>query len=455
MSRPTLWIDVTELFGQFAVSSHLTGVSRVIVHLFDALAAEPGAMFGTVRPVFWHPVRRATLTTEGAGFGRAAEFFPGLRQRYAAANRTVRGLRPGIEKALVTAIPKPSRYRLFPFLNGVTHFLPWASEAGIPVSEAQFAPGDCLFVPGSFWLDGYAPRLAAAARGNGAAVAAYVHDVLLLSHPEWMPPGHAEQFRRGAEAFLPHCSAIACNSAYTRDDLRARVALPPDMPITVCRLAESTEAGSRGALPPAVAGLSGSPYALFVSTLTPRKNHRLLVAAWRKLRNALGEEAPWLVFAGGGAPDAALAEEMRSEASEGARVIRLTGVDDTALEALYAGAWLTLYPSLGEGYGLPVAEALARGKVCLATRCGGLAEVAPDLVDAIDPFDTHALVERLLHYLDHPERLAAREAEIRSRFRRTEWSDTARAVGAVLEQAVVQGASETGTKRTGQGPGEP
>lgn len=441
MSRPTLWIDITELFGQFAAASHLTGVSRVVIHLADALAAEPGALFGAVRLIFWHPVRRVPLTSEGVGFGQAAEFFPSLRARYAAANRTVRGLSSRIEKALITAVPKPFRYRLFPFLNGVTHFLPWASEAGIPVTRAGFAPGDCLFVPGSFWLDGYAPRLAESARRSGAVVAAYVHDVLLLSHPEWMAPGHAEQFRRGADAFLPYCSAIACNSAHTREELRAHVALPPGLPVTVCRLAETTEAVAHGPLPPLVAKLAGRRYALFVSTLTPRKNHLLLVAVWRKLWSALGAETPWLVFAGGGAPDAALAGEMGREASEGNRVIRLSGVDDAALEALYAGAWLTLYPSLGEGYGLPVAEALARGKVCLATMSGGLAEVAPDLVDAIDPHDADALVERLLHYLDAPERLIAREAQIRSQYRRTQWSDTAGAVRVVLEQALVQAAS--------------
>ncbi len=172
MNPPTLWIDITELFGQFAAATHLTGVSRVIIHLTDALAAEPGTQFGAVRPIFWHPVRRVALTTEGGGFGRAAEFFPSLRERYAAANRTARRLSSGLEKALITAVPKPFRYRLFPFLNGVTHFLPWAAEAGIRVTRAQFAPGDCLFVPGSFWLDGYAPRLAESARSSGAVVAA-------------------------------------------------------------------------------------------------------------------------------------------------------------------------------------------------------------------------------------------------------------------------------------------
>jgi len=56
---PTLWIDISELFGQFALSSHPTGISRVVINLGDALAAEPGDLFGRVRTFFWHPVLQA------------------------------------------------------------------------------------------------------------------------------------------------------------------------------------------------------------------------------------------------------------------------------------------------------------------------------------------------------------------------------------------------------------
>lgn len=433
MTAPTLWIDITELFGQFAVSSHTTGVSRVIINLADALVEDCGGLFGTVRLVIWHPVRNLPLAIEG--LGKLTTFFPRLRTRYATDGMQMPEIRRGILKGLITAIPKPFRFRLFPSMHGVTHFLGWARKAGLAVRPIDFSRDDCLFVPGSFWLDGYAPRLAAGALAKDASVAAFVHDVLLLSHPEWLPPRHAEQFRRGVDAFLPYCSVLACNSANTRDELRAHVSLPPDMPIGICRLADAPALAPSVNPPRSIADLSGGRFALFVSTVTPRKNHRLLVAAWQKLWGILGEETPRLVFVGGGAPDLPLAEALAHAAAAGDRVVRITDVDDPGLEALYRAAWLTLYPSLGEGYGMPAAEALARGKVCLATRCGGLADVSSEFIDPIDPYDPDTVVKQVVAYHKDPARLAAREAQIRARYRPTNWADTARAVCKTLEQA--------------------
>jgi glycosyltransferase involved in cell wall biosynthesis len=436
MKAPTLWIDVTELFGQFALSSHPTGISRVMINLVDALAADPGVLFEKVRPIFWHPVWRLPLAFDYTVHRDLAAFFPSLRNSYAESGWEVPRIRSGLRKGIMTSVPEPFRFRLFPYLHGVTHFLGWARHAGIGVHPVVVSRNDRLFVPGSFWLDGYAPRLAAHAKSNGATVGVFVHDVLLLSNPEWLAPGHAQQFRRGVEAFLPHCSVVACNSTHTRNELRNHVSLPASLPIEVCRLADARIVPPATQMPREVADLSGRHFALFVSTLTPRKNHRLLVDAWLQLHDILGAQTPALVFVGGGAPDAALGEVLARAAKHGVPVIRLDGVDDAALETLYDNAWITLYPSLGEGYGMPVAEALARGKVCLATQCGGLADVAPDLIDAIDPQNPNILVERIVSYHKDPKRLAAREAQVRARYRPTQWADTARCVRLLLEQAV-------------------
>ena len=276
MKAPTLWIDITELFGQFAVSSHPTGISRVMINLVDALTADAGAFFGEVRPVFWHPVERVPLTFEHAAPGGLVEFFPSLRSRYAASGREMPKIRSGLRKGILTSVPKPFRFRLFPYLHGVTHFLGWAHQVGFGVHPIVFSRSDCLFVPGSFWLDGYAPRLADA---------------------QMVPPA--------------------------------------------------------AVLPREVAELVRRRYALFVSTLTPRKNHRLLVEAWLRLHDILGTQTPELVFVGGGVPDTTLAEALAQAAARAVPVTRLTGVDDAVLEALYAKTWITLSPSLGEGYGMP------------------------------------------------------------------------------------------------------
>jgi len=435
--RGTLWIDITELFGEFAVASHPTGVSRVIINLSDALGAEPGH-FDKVQPIFWHPVLRRPLAVEEPGLGPLASFFPALRSEYARSGAISLQMRSGIKKGLITAIPKPIRFRVFPYLNGVTRFLGWARQAGMRVGPIEFTSRDCLFVPGSFWLDGYAPRLGALARAKGAAVVGFVHDVLLLSNPEWLPVRHGQQFRRGVEAFLPHCSAIVCNSSYTRGELKKHAKRAQNVAIDVCRLADSTHLPANGCFPQALAGLPGQRYALLVSTLTARKNHRLAVAAWQKLWNRFGENTPWLVFVGGGGPDPMLADLLARPTSYGDRIVQLPDVDDAALEDLYANAWITLYPSLGEGYGLPVAEALARGKACLTTRCGGIGEVSTDLTDLISPSDPEELAERVARYLENPIELAGREEQIRKHFRPTRWNETARAVRKVLEDSTLR-----------------
>jgi glycosyltransferase involved in cell wall biosynthesis len=387
-----------------------------------------------VQPVFWHPVKQAPLVCD-AGIAPLAQFFPALKQAYERSGSPLPRVRSRLAKGLVTALPKPFRYRLVPSENGVTHFLRWAGRHGMSFAEAVFEPGDCVLAPGSFWLGGYAPVLASRAKARGAALAAVVYDVLLLSHPEWLPPGHAGQFRRGLGAFLPRCRAIACGSAYTRSELLRQVDVPADTLVEACRLADRLERAPAGALPREVASLRG-PYVLFVSTITPRKNHRLLVEAWLELWTRHRERTPHLVFVGGGAPDAHLSMLLQKARAAGDRIVHLAGVDDATLDAVYRHAWLTAYPSLGEGYGLPVAEALGYGKVCLSSDRGGLAEVAPGLVDSIDPGDPAGVAARIGRYLGNPDEVAAREIEIRRRFRTTSWADTAAAVRRLLEKAV-------------------
>jgi glycosyltransferase involved in cell wall biosynthesis len=429
---PTLWIDVTELFGHFALTSHHTGVSRVVIHLADELTAMPGA-FGRAQPIFWHPVRRSPLTC-GPEIAPLAQFFPSLREIYRRSGSPFPQIRSRLVKGLITSVPKPFRYRLVPSAHGVTHFVRWAEQRGLSLSEATFGRGDCVFVPGSFWLGGYAPGLAAKAGAREATVAAFVYDVLLLSNPEWLPPGHADQFRRGLAAFLPRCQAIACGSAFTRSELLRHVDIAADVAVEVCRLADRLEYRGAVALPREIASLRG-PYVLFVSTMTPRKNHRLLVEAWVALWERHRDRTPSLVFVGGGGPDEPLAAALERARAAGDRVIRLADIDDGALDALYRHAWLTAYPSLGEGYGLPVAEALGKGKICLSSDRGGLREIAPGLVDPIDPDDFRSVVAQVSRYLDDPNAVAAREGEIRSRFRSTGWADTAAAVRMLLEKA--------------------
>jgi glycosyltransferase involved in cell wall biosynthesis len=434
----SIWIDVTEFFDQFRIASHPTGISRVVLNLADRLVADPGAVFGDARPLFWHPLLGRALTTEGARLSPLRAFFPQLRAAYAATGFAAGSYSSAAIKAIATSLPRPLRYRLFPADNGVVLFSRWAEREGVRLVPVSLSAEDSLFLPGSFWLGRYVPRLVAQARAAGTPITAFVHDTLLISHPEWLPGRHARQFRRGCDIVLPACAAIVCNSQHTKEELRRFVRLPQGMPIQACRLADEPFAGSSTPLPSAISEWLDQRYVLCVSTIIPRKNHGLLLEAWHRLWHQLGAATPYLLIAGGGALDDRLAGMTERDRAEGGRVIWLGGVDDSSLEALYRGAWMTAYPSLGEGYGLPVAEALAHGKICLAATSGGIAEVGADLIDAVDPHDPQSVMERVSFYAANPQRLAAREAEIADRYRPTGWTDVARAIRRVLEKTVQQ-----------------
>jgi glycosyltransferase involved in cell wall biosynthesis len=136
---------------------------------------------------------------------------------------------------------------------------------------------------------------------------------------------------------------------------------------------------------------SARPFFLFVGTLEPRKNLPRLLAAYEKLLAMTDGQAPDLVLAGpGGWSMGPLLERLSRPALQG-RVTRRGWLPDVELRRLYATALALVFPSLDEGFGLPVLEAMACGLPVLTSGCGALAEVAgPDAI-LVDPRDVDDL----------------------------------------------------------------
>jgi glycosyltransferase involved in cell wall biosynthesis len=134
--------------------------------------------------------------------------------------------------------------------------------------------------------------------------------------------------------------------------------------------------------PPLVAEKpGGNPYFLFVGTREPRKNVARLIDAWREVRKTVAVD---LVLAG---RNHAPAEEL------GLRV--LGEVPDSDLPALYSGALACVYPSLYEGFGLPVLEAMHCGALVIASRDPAILEVSGDAAIHVDAEDMSALAQAM------------------------------------------------------------
>jgi glycosyltransferase involved in cell wall biosynthesis len=178
------------------------------------------------------------------------------------------------------------------------------------------------------------------------------------------------------------------------------------------------------------AEVEGRRYVLAVGTLEPRKNLPRLVEAFARLPESVREER-LLVLVGPLGWDTA--ETIGSLRRHSQLVRPLGHVDDDHLRSLYRGAELFAYPSLYEGFGLPVLEAMASGAPVLTSRASSLPEVAGDAAIYVDPHDSDSIAAGLRDALVDPERLARLAAAGTERAGLFSWERTAAETLALLE----------------------
>lgn len=169
-------------------------------------------------------------------------------------------------------------------------------------------------------------------------------------------------------------------------------------------------------------GLGDGSYVLCVGSLEPRKNLDRLWRAYGALPSALRERFPLVLVGGHGWKNEALLDELRS--APGVRV--LGKVSRPVLRALYTKAALFVYPSLAEGFGLPVIEAMACGAPVLTSDVTALPEVAGDAAVLVDPTDVDALARAMSDLLSSSDRRRELASRGPSRAARFDWRTSAR-----------------------------
>jgi glycosyltransferase involved in cell wall biosynthesis len=150
---------------------------------------------------------------------------------------------------------------------------------------------------------------------------------------------------------------------------------------------------------------------------------------------------PNLVFAGkiGWLVDDLLNDLEASDYLNG-KIILLRSLSDAELQQAYRSCLFTVFPSLSEGWGLPIAESLAHGKFCVASNHTSIPEAGGNLVDYFDPLNEADALAKIERPLIDPGYLAAREAQLRAEYRLRTWGDCVHALIGALDETVAEDA---------------
>jgi glycosyltransferase involved in cell wall biosynthesis len=222
------------------------------------------------------------------------------------------------------------------------------------------------------------------------SLALTIHDIAPLALPEILGNATKRAYARLLiERATAQASAILCDSAFSAAELQKHVGTPAaKMTVVHLGLDESWPAAAEPHCES-----DGVPYFLYVGNIKPNKNLALLLKAFAKVQARLPHR---LVLAGRmrgfGSNDEPV---LRQAQSMGDRVRFTDEITDAELIALYAGASALVLPSLYEGFGLPLLEAMQMGCPCMSSNAASLPEIGGDAAIYFDPHSVEALVECL------------------------------------------------------------
>ena len=400
--EPTLWVDVADFLEFFRYQERPTGIQRAQMEIFAALTRSPR------RSIRFCRLDRSADQFESVELETLERVFYDPPVAGSPRRALVRVLRRRLRaRRLIYPRPAPPGAR-----------------------TESFRAGDVLVCLGTSWENPRHIGLLARARELSVRIAILIYDIIPVANAQWVETALQRRFGQWFDGVLANADLLLTISEHSRATLlrlaaERCIAMPP---VHVLHLGSGFPALAADAS--AADPRLPEPFVLYVSTIEARKNHGLLLRIWRQLlaKHRIAT-VPSVAFVGrrGWLVDDVMAELSR-EGPLRDKVAIVPGLSDAEVAAAYRQCLFTVFPSLMEGWGLPVAESLEQGKLCVASNRGAIPEVGGDLVDYFDPEnDAEALaaVERAIFDGDYRQ---AREARIRAEFQPRSWADCAAAL---------------------------
>ncbi len=264
---------------------------------------------------------------------------------------------------------------------------------------------------------------------------ATLHDALPISHPEWCNPRWRRTKNWLQQAAARKADHVIAVSDFAIDELVRCFRIDPKRISVVHNGID--EAWLTPPEPAAVqATLTGhglrEGYYLFVGTLQPRKNLDRVIDAWQQLPSATRAARQLVVVGAPGWSAEATARRLGAARERGDNMVWLKDLTNAAeLRHLYAGAGVFVFPSLYEGFGIPVIEAMGAGVPVLTSNTSCLPEVSGGAALEVDPYDVGAIAAGMQALTEEPALRAHCIKAGLARAAALSWRDTARQTAAV------------------------
>jgi glycosyltransferase involved in cell wall biosynthesis len=261
-----------------------------------------------------------------------------------------------------------------------------------------------------------------------------IHDVLFETHPHLFEGAFSRRSTALIRRSARKASLVLTVSEFSRGEILAQYGLSSEKVVVTPNGVDREVFHPETPIPSGLRDRYGltSPFVLSVGRIEPRKNLVRLIRAFAKARTRLARDLSLAIAGRNDFRSRAVVEEAERE---GAAVKLLGAVPDRDLPALYRLSEALLYPSLAEGFGIPVLEAMACGTPVLASPRGALPEVGGDAVLWVEPEDEAAIeagIERILTDTELRKRLSTAGP---ARARLFDWDETARRTLAAYHRA--------------------
>ena len=289
-------------------------------------------------------------------------------------------------------------------------------------------------------------------RSFGARCACFLHDLIPIDCPEYFQPGKEQGYWRVARTITRHFDAVIANSETTADSLRRiRASEPnPTLPAANIYVARPGASAFPGPLnmpgvpeagvpqPRVPPGPQSVAYFVVLGTIEPRKNHLLLLNLWTRLATTMATPPRLLVIGARGWENEQTVDMLERSRRLHGLVEEHNRLSDTAIGSLLSQARALLLPSFAEGFGLPLAEALASGVPVICSEIPVFREVGRNVPDYVDPLDLMAWRDAIVDYSrpDSPRRAA--QMQRLALWQAPRWSDHFAIVERALDEAADQ-----------------